>query len=247
MAIKKLKWKDLMTNINPMSEIIQFSDEIEGIDDLINENLINYGGQPLKEILLTLNTDILTNANTGIWANLNIYVSSFKEKDKRFIYLVSAKLREYIAFYKKILDNNGVQRALLYSKTYANDGNADSSERGTNSVTPQNSSLYDPAHPESDSLFDQAIADFASSIDKNKTASNSHSEGESSTNVTGVTWEEGKKNLQLMFYNELKEYLVSLPERIYSFYSIDTIPAPELTKHFINYLEQVREMFESDE
>ena len=247
MAIKKIKWKALMTNLDLNTELAKFTDDIEAIDEALNEALETYSDTPLKSILLTLNSDVLTSNTNGIWSNLDIYISSFKEHDKRFVQLLCAKIREYIAFYTKILNDSGVQRALQYAKTYENDGSASGIERGTNSVTPQNSSLYDSTHPESDALFDQAIADYASAIDKNKSSSTSHSQGGSTTNVTGVTWEEGKKNLQLMFYNELKEYLVSIPERVYSYYSIDTIPVPELTKLFFNYLDQVRQMFESDE
>lgn len=247
MAIKKIKWKTLVTQIDAQDIFDDTEQELIFIDDKINALTHSMRSKELRDLMKYVDDYHFSPSNTLVWENLDIYVSSFKEHDKRFILLLKNKMREYIGFYQKILTDSGIQRALVYAKTYENDGNASSTERGIDSATPQNSNLYDSAHPESDALFDQAIADFASSIDKNKASSESHSEGGSTTNVTGTTWEEGKKNIQLLFYNELKEYIMSLPERIYSYYSIDTIPAPELAKKFLAHLEEVREMFESDE
>ena len=235
--VKLIKWKTLMTQISAKTELEKFESDVTDIDTALNNGL-TYSESSLKDLLEVVTDEILTDSDDGMWAELDIWLSSFREKDKRFIYLLSAKLREYLKFYKKILTDSGVQRNLIYSKTYNNSGTASSIERGTNSTTPQNSSLYDSSHPESDSLFDQAIADFASAIDKNKASSQSESHGGSRTGVTGVTWEEQKKNLQLMFYNELKDYIMTIPERIYSHYSLDTMPAPALfIKMIQNYLE----------
>ena len=247
MAIKKIKWTTLVTQLNAQDILVGADTELEYIDNKINALTGSMSSNELTDLMKYVNDYHLKPSNSLVWKDLDIYVSSFKENDRRFILLLKNKLREYIGFYRKILTDAGIQRALVYDKTYQNSGNASSVERGTDSVTPQNSGLYDPAHPESDSLFDKAIADFASSIDKNKASSESHSQGGSTTNVTGVTWEEGKKNLQLLFYNELKDYIMSLPERIYSYYSIDTIPAPELAKKCYQHLCEVKDMFESDE
>ena len=246
MAIKKLKWQTLMSQINAKTEFESFVTDVEAIDSSLNTGL-SYTGKALKNLLQVVTDEILTSANTCIWKDMLIFVSSYRENDKRFVYLLSAKLREYLDFYKKILTDAGVQRNLVYAKTYNNAGSASSVERGTNSTTPQNSNLYDSEHPESDSLFDEAIANYASAIDKNKASSTSESHGGSRTAVSGVTWDEQKKNIQLMFYNELKDYIISIPERIYSYYSIDTIPAPELIKLAIKHFEEVADMFDTYE
>ena len=240
--IKKLKWKTLMTQISAKTEVEKFATDVEAIDTELNTGL-NYSTKSLKSLLGCVTEDILTSADTGIWKDLLIFVSSYKENDKRFIYLLCSKLREYLDFYKKILTDEGIQRSMVYAKTYTNNGSASSTERGLDSTTPQNSNLYDPQNPESDSLFDQAIANYASSIDKSKASSTSQSYGGSTTNVSGVTWDEAKKNIQLLFFNELKDYIMSIPERIYSYYSIDTIPAPELFKLTLEHIKAVEEMF----
>ena len=247
MAIKKIKWLTLVTQIDAQDIFDDIEQELITIDNSINAYLGSLRSKELRDLMEYVDDYHLKPSDSLIWKDLDIFVSSYKENDRRFILLLKNKLREYVAFYKKILDDSGIQRALVYAKSYENDGNASSIERGLNSTTPQNSNLYDSSHPESDALFDQAIADFASAIDKNKASSNSHSEGGSTTNVTGVTWEEGKKNIQLLFYNELKEYIMSIPDRIYSYYSIETIPVPELAKKMFSFISEVEEMFESDE
>ena len=255
MSIKKIKWQDLMNNLSPSSYLFydtvgetdkstyDLIKEIDGLIDSIIEEESGYIQTPLADLVDYIDENLFNNDEQAcIWWNMPLYTSTYIEKDARFLFLLKNKLREYLAFYKKILTDEGVQRHLVYDKEYENDGNSDNLERGINSNTPQNSSLYDSEHPESDAKFDQAIADYASTIDKNKAHTTSHTEGSSGTTVSGTTWEEGKKNIQMMFFNELKDYIFSLPERIYSFYSLETIPAPEITKKFIEHLYEVRDM-----
>lgn len=237
-----------MTKIIPQ-RVANSLTNLEALITEVNNKQVTYMGYSnlsaiYNELKIMLNQDA---NNEPAWKNLLIYTSTYKENDVRYMQLLIQKLYEYAGFYSKILSDNGVQRALSYSKSYSNDGNADSLERGFDSVTPQNSALYNAVESTADELFDKAIGDYASSIDKNKGHSESHNEGESSTEVTGVTWDEQKKNLQMLFYNELCDYLMSIPERIYSYYSIDTIPVPELAKMFSEHIRQVLEMFDTNE
>ena len=237
--VKKIKWSVLMNQISAEDCIHDLISDISDIDELLNSYIEDSSIASLENISTVVESIIDDSGNSSIWKDMNIYVSSWKEYDNRFIYLIQAKLREYLAFYKKILTDEGIQRNLVYSKEYSNSGSASSVERGTDSVTPQNSNLYDSQHPESDALFDEAIANYASGINKNKGSTTSSSSGSSGTSVTGVTWDEAKKNIQMLFFNELKDYLVSIPERIYSWYSLETIPAPELCKLFLEYREAI--------
>ena len=247
--VKKIKWKTLISQISATSILFttDFQSEIQNIDSAIDELIgEDFGETNLEDLFNYLDTDVITDDNDGIWADVDIYTSSFVEKDKRYIYLFANKLREYIALYKKILTDAGVQRHLVYSKSYENDGTSNNIDRNINSDVPQNSNLYDPQAPTSNAKFDQAIADYASSIAKNKADASSHTEGTSGTTVSGTTWEEAKSNIQMMFYNELKDFIYSLPERIYSLYSLDTIPAPELVKKVFEHYEAVKEMVEDE-
>lgn len=246
MSVKKIKWNQLMSNIDAQDIFDDSEQELIYIDNKINQFSQSYASKPLRDLMKCVDDNFLKASNSNIWKNLDIYLSSYRENDKRFVLLLKNKLREYLGFYSKILTDTGVQRSLVYAKTYSASGSASSTERGFNSTTPQNSSLYDSTHPESDSLFDEAIANYASSIDKNKASSLTSSEGGSETNVSGVTWEEAKKNLQLLFYNELKDYIMSIPERIYSYYCLETLPAPELYKATVEYIETVIDIMKNE-
>lgn len=247
MSVKKIKWTTLVSQIDAQDVFDDTEQEVEYIDNKINAFSQSYRAKALKELLEYVDDYLLKDNDICIWKDLNIYVSSFKEKDRRIILLIKNKIREYLMFYKKILTDDGIVRRMSYNKSYSNSGDANSSERGTNSETPQNSNLYDPAHPESDALFDQAIADYASGINKNKALSHSESEGESETIVSGTTWEEQKKNIQLLFFNELKEYIMSIPDIIYRWYAIDTMPYTEIIREYIKTTREWVEMLESDE
>lgn len=245
MAILKKTWNQLIAENSPASIITGVISDLENIDTMLNEKSEGISSAYLKDLANHVKTNLLS--QNGLWKDLPIFVSSYKFSDKRPILLISNKLREYVLFYEKLITDSGVSRKLSYAKEYSNEGSANSVDRGINSDTPQNSNLYDSEHPESDSLFDKAIADYASNINKGKSSQSSSSSGSSTTNVTGGTWEEQKKNLELMFFNELKEYIVSIPERIYSWYALTTIPAPNLQVMFVQYLKEVADTFDSYE
>lgn len=245
MAIMKKKWQELIANVDAHDILDDISQEAEFIDSKLNAKTQSFRSHDLQDLVEYVRNTMLTTG--GAWVDLPIFVSSYKYNDKRIIHLIKNKVREYIVFYEKLLTDEGVSRRLSYSKEYENAGSASSVDRGINSETPQNSSLYDSSQPESDALFDEAIADYASNINKSKASQSSSNEGSSTTLVTGGTWEEQKKNIELMFFNELKEYIISIPDRIYSWYSIDTVPAPELAIMQTNYLKDIAELMKSYE
>ena len=241
----KKTWNQVIEQNSPDSIITGVITDLEHIDTLLNLHSEGISSSYLKDLANHVKTALLS--VNGIWKDLPIFVSSYKFADKRIIHLISNKLREYVLFYEKLVTDDGVSRHLSYAKEYSNEGSASSTDRGINSETPQNSSLYDSQQPESDALFDQAIADYASNINKSKASQSSSNEGSSTTVVTGGTWEEQKKNIQLIFFNELKEYIVSIPDRIYSWYSIDTVPVPELIVMHGEYLHEIAELMKSYE
>lgn len=325
MAVIKKKWSRLVSDLGIYDKLSGFVGYIDAIEVLRGQVL---GVQDYTETISSLYefvTDSFFKYNPvmpkrNLWNDLDIFLSSYKEYDSRIITLIHLKLQEYLGFYKKMLEDKGVSRALLYSKNYQNlansmsetsrDSTQNSSESNSSSLsgsnskesvgsstkrttgnknelgrkihseTPQNSALYDSQTGSiGDALFDQAIADYASSLDRNKvgtdyqdnegvenesndTTNESRSEtgnsslsgsqkdsasgstettneGSSATKVTGTTWEESRKNLDLVFYNELKDYIFRLPELVYSYYSIDTKPFTDLYKDFIQYIESL--------
>ena len=249
--VKKRTWQQLMATTNSKANILNTDNEelIKEVADKINEIFWSSGThvQNLKKLADYLTSHFLNpSSETLVWKDLKIFVSEFKETDERLPILMGQKLKEYLLFYYKILTDKGVQRALIYAKDYSNDGTASSNERNANSEVPQYTGAYDSQHPESDAKFDEAIYNYASNLGKNKADSTSHSEGDSTTTVSGTTWEEAKKNLQMVYFNELKDYLYSIPERIYSWYSIDCLPAPELYRQFVENMKNAIDMYEDE-
>lgn len=237
-----------MTNLFPQRVKSSLTDLESLIDevDSAQVNLVGYSN--LNALLYELEVVLCQKPlEQSMWKDLLIYTSSYKDTDCRYVQLLIQKLYEYAGFYNKVLTDEGVQRHLVYAKDYSNQGQASSTERGTDSVTPQNSNLYNSDETTADTLFDEAIANFASGINKNKASSSSSSSGDSTTTVTGTTWDEQKKNLQMLFYNELCDYIMSIPERIYAYYSLDSIPVPELCKLFCQHMKEVMEIFNTDE
>lgn len=248
MAIQKMKWQELMTTVIPSRVVSSFTDLGTLVTAVYNLQKTMFGASDIKLIYDELMIMLCQSQNEdSAWKDMLIYTSSFKSADCRYVELLFQKAIEYAGFYKKILTDVGLQRSLVYGKTYTNNGSASSTERGTNSVTPQNSALYPSGQETEDELFDRAIADYASALDKNKSSTQTSSYGGSTTNVTGTTWEESKKNMQMIYYHELCNYLYSIPEKIYGYYSLDTMPIPELAKQFKNYIDDIIEMFETYE
>lgn len=290
MAVIKKKWNRFVGDLGAYSLLADFNGYITGLDDLRRTKLNVNDPEGIEDLFdYVMEHFIKYNpvTNSNYWKDMDIFLSSFKQYDTRFINLIRLKLQEYVGFYKKVLTDNGVTRALLYSKSYQNLANSSSETsressqdntettsssasgsrnelgRKIHSETPQNSSLYNATESTADTLFDTAIADYASNLDRNKVSSSSSdsesgssrlqgsqedsatgstetsNEGSSSTSVTGTTWEEGQKNLELVFYNELKEYIARIPEMIYNHYSIDTKPFTELQKDFYDYIKSL--------
>ena len=247
MAIKKMTWTELMQTIIPsrLSASITNLTSLIGQVNTAQQTLI--GSSNLSNVYNEMLILLCQNVNVdSAWKDLVIVGSDFKLNDCRYPQFLFQKAYEYAGFYKKILTDEGVQRALVYAKTYNNSGTASSTVRGANSNTPQNSMLYNATEATANELFDQAIADYATTIDRTKASSTSSSQGGSRTSVSGTTWEEGKKNLQMRFYSELVNFIATIPERIYSWYSLDTMPAPELMKNFCQYLDEVAEIFQDE-
>ena len=332
MAVQKMKWQNLMSNntlLYPSAQSKKYFldnlvNDIQAVDTAFASLFGSYTGS-IYDLFVAMR--LLTNdySNNNPWYDMNIWTSSFKSKDKRVMFFIQNKLAEYVGFYKKVLTDAGVSRALMYTKTYQNAGNTSSntsntiSESSSNtkntttnsqkantkggsstrnnssnvnedgrkitSETPQNSMLWDSTTSSvTNAKFDQAIADYASRLEKNKVgregqeaetistnetdnttengtegvmgtstgsttdsgsgSSTTANSGNSTTNVTGVTWEEARKNLSLMFFNELKDYIMRIPEMIYSYYSIDTMPFTDLTIEYFGYLHSLFESVE---
>ena len=173
----------------------------------------------------------LTNNETyNYWADMPIYVSSYRFKDKTPFGELNLRLTQYLGFYKKILTDKGLARSVTTHREYSNEGESDGNNKNFNSETPQINI----------DNFDDAIK-FASNLAKNEDHTESSTSGESDLSVTSKSWEEAEKNMKYIFYNDLCDFLRKIPQWLYSQYALDSMPTPDLVKETFNYFKDIYE------
>jgi len=206
-----------------------------------------YSLSSLYDVVMTMylggNSQQIQPTQTSLWDDMVLFVSSFKESDIRVFYEIRNNLFEYLGFYKKMLTNDGVARKIANHREYSDSRDSDGKNQGLNSVTPQNTALYNSTTQKIDNaLFEQAIADYASDISQDASVKHDEGEGESDSETSGYSWEEALKNVRLTFHNELTKYISSIPYLIYQYYSLETMPFPEIVKQ---YYDNIKGLFES--
>ena len=169
----------------------------------------------LNDYLLTSNSD---NAR-GLWEDLPIYLSSYKLKDRRASVQIKDNLIRYLKFLIKMTTDEGIQRKMIISRNFSNTNTSRNTDKNVYSETPQLSLQS----------FEDAIA-FASNVSRNDNEGGSTQAGTSGETANNVNWEEALKNLQFAFYNEIVDYIISIPSELYNYYSLDSKPITELIK-----------------
>lgn len=237
--IKKMKWIDLLSNL-PVDEIRDsvFDDILSECDSLFSEKLstseeITYENESLQIAYSTMFDSFFESDETkNIWAELPIFVSSFKEKDERIFYELNVRLFQYLGFYKRILIDDGVARKVLTHRTYSGSGTSDGTYKDYESETPQIQLTN----------FDDAI-NYASRLGKNVDSRSTSKEGESDYELKSFNWDEALKNMKMVFYNDLIRYINSIPLLVYNYYSLEQIPVIESVKQYFEQMKVLREMY----
>lgn len=238
MSVIRLKWNDLLTD-KPLLTKAEFDNLFEQIDNLlvgkIDSDLSVY---LMKNIYDDVVDSYLTPNNENVWKDLDIWLSSFKQRDKRIFNQIKLKLLQYLGFYKRILTDNGVARSVITHRTYS-DKNVSSGENSSAySETPQ-VNIAGGSIPTLDELME-----YLSNVTKNKDDIETNRDGESDLDVKSKTWDEEHKNLNMIFYNTLCEYIASIPKIIYNYYSLDTNPVPDLVSKSFEYFRSLKDIYE---
>lgn len=215
MSVLKITWNDFITeHVSALSDMcLPLYNLLEEVDDLFFSK-ISEGTSPhyLKESLPYISEKFFT-PNLSIWDKMPIFVSSYKFEDKRFINELSVRLLQYIAFYKKILTDDGVARKLVSKRTYSSESDVTGDYKNYESETPQTNLTN----------FDDAI-DYASRLEKNEDSRKTEKSGESDYELKSFNWDEALRNMKMVFYNDLVRYINSLPVLIYNYYALDEYP-----------------------
>lgn len=220
MIVKK-EWNELVTQ-NSLANIID-NDSITLAGALDTAMNTKYSTSSKISTLLThIKSDYLTASTDGVWYKLPIWLSSYKEKDKRVLYGLNDRLNKYLRFYTKMITDDGLARQMSIDRGFTNaSADADTNKR------------YDAETPTEElDNFESAIIKYASGLSKDQRNRTLNQNGTSYERAKNLSWDEGMKNLRLVFYNDLVEFISSIPNIVYNYYCLDSRPAPDLVKAY---------------
>ena len=221
MVIKK-KWTEQIQTVS-LNSLIDTGIMTQGqaLDSAMNtkfEIVTNVSG-----LLSYIKDYYLVNSDACVWKDMPIYMSSFKEKDGRIVYTLKDRLLKYLRFFTKMITDEGLARQMSIDRGFDNSGSASESRKNYYSETPQ----------EELDNFETAIVKYASNLSKDAVTSSNSQGGTSYERAKTTSWDEGMKNLRLVFYNDLVDFISSIPNIIYNYYCLDSRPAPALVKGYI--------------
>lgn len=241
MIIKK-KWSQLSTENSFIS--ILGTDELSALQeiDTLLRTLSSLQFTKLEDVAKMVKQDFL--ASTGNWKDMPVFLSSYKEYDKRVLTKIQYNLYQYIAFYKKLLTDEGVGRKIVTQHNYQSNRTGKNKNTGLNSQTPQYTGLYNNIEQKlSNTELEKALANYASDISRDESDTQQNDSGASGTTITGSSWKESLDNLKMLYFNELIDYIISIPNMVFNYYALDSYPLPELCKM---YFENVKATFSLD-
>ena len=235
MAIKKTTWTKLIqrnsefTAEKALLSTTDIMNQLSAVDaGLVAKGMVGY----LSALHTTMLTRYINQSANEVWKDLPIYISTYKEHDFRIWYLIADSLTRYLSFYKKILTDDGFARRFVYDRQFHNESATSQSNKDYNSETP---------NIELDN-FEDAIK-YASSLSKQEQDAEGEQAGTSQDVHTGKTFDEAIKNARLIYFNELADYIARIPNMIYKYYSLDSMP---VTGVIIESREYLRSLFKTE-
>lgn len=217
--VKKMKWINLMDARTLEIKPDVFDDLLNQCDSLFSEKLTATGEVQYDESMLhdsyhyVYDSFFDDDTTNNIWKDMDIFLSSFKEKDKRIFNEIRLRLFQYLGFFKKVLTDDGVARKMVTHRNYSGTGTSSGDYKNYYSETPQIELTN----------FDDAIK-YASTLEKNEDSRDTSKEGESDFELKSFNWDEALKNMKMVFYNDLIRYINSLPLLVYDYYALDEYP-----------------------
>lgn len=222
MAVVKKTWDELLQKNNKMTNLFDNMSTLATAVDTAFNTKYN-ASTHVADVLSDIKTDYLT-VGSGLWKELEIFMSSFKEEDKRPYRTIQDKLTRYLVFFAKMITDDGLARSLITQRNFANNNHSGSTDKNYYSETPQIEL----------SNFEEGIK-YASNLGKNESIMNSSQSGASGETVKSKSWDEELKNLRFAFYNDLVDFIVDLPNTLYNYYALDSRPAMSLIKASYDY------------
>ena len=186
----------------------------------------------VKDSFDTLEDYFTDDETKNVWFDLPLFTSSFKYRTKRILDEIYNRMIQYMSFYLRILEDDGVARKLVTHRNYENSGESNGEYKNYESETPQ---------VELDN-FDDAIK-YASNLEKNEDTRTSSKEGSSDFELKSFNWDEALRNMKMVFYNDLVNYILSLPILVYNYYALDEYPVQESVIQYFKYIKDLRDIY----
>ena len=220
MAVVKKTWNELMTENSSIEDIIT-SDVIDLASQLDDAFKTKYGVLTrVNDCIKLISQDYLTtvaNDGNGLWEDLPIYMSSYRLRDRRICVQISDNLIRYLRFLVKMINDEGVTRKLYIQREFSNRNTSHNTDKNVYSETPELELQS----------FEDAIK-YASNVSRSDNNGGSTQQGGSGETSTNVNWDEALKNLRFAFYNDIIDYIISIPSELYNYFSLDSRPITEL-------------------
>ena len=239
MAILKKKWIDLcddkVTELQAFYNSTLLENLATQIDTKISSKIVitpSVSVTPVKDAFDSLEEYFTDDENDNVWADLPLFTSSFKYKTKRILDEIYNRMIQYMSFYLRILEDDGVARKLVTHRDYSSTGQSSGEYKNYESETPQVELTN----------FDDAIK-YASNLEKNEDLRNTQKWGGSNFELKSFNWDEALRNMKMVFYNDLVNYILSLPILVYNYYALDEYPIQESVVQYFKYLKDLKDIY----
>ena len=167
----------------------------------------------------------------GAWDKMDIYYSSFRDNDIRFLLKMFDKLNQYTSLFAKIQTDNGFTKRIVAGREYSNTSTGNATTNNVYSETPS-IEIQD---------FEDAIK-YASNVSRNGTEDRTEQWGGSTDTITGLTYEQAVENLNKVMLNELADYIAGMPNMVYRDYALESMPVSEFIRNYREYIKTVVEI-----
>lgn len=235
--IIKMTWTDFLTSIDNQIKLFTRSDSdysklLDQLETAINSKFKGIQPMKVKDMQEVVNSLL---SDTGSWKDLNIYLSSYSLNGLRVLSIYN-KTVQYLSWALKVITDNGVAGKIANSRKLGENGTNTGKSKDTYSELPQ-------VDTNTVSQFELDIS-YVSNISNNDNNSTYNRDVNEESNVTSTTWKEEVDNLQMIYMNEICNYIMNIPYTIYRAYSLDSMPVNELVKA---YYKSVKEVFNINE
>ena len=227
--IQKKKWIDIKNKIIGVNstDLLQISALTEEIKILIGHTSSSYITSAFNDMVsyfyFKRQANEYVRTDSCPWDDLVIFVSSFKDLGSHsYISKLFFDLRRYLEAYKMLLTNDGFAKKVIYQRFFHSQDEADGNNKNYFSETPQVSS--------GDEALDNL--EYLSNASKDFSHGETSLDSEDNSTQTSTTWDEARKNYEMIYFKDIYRFIIKIPYLVYDFYALDDYPVTYSLKEF---------------